>query len=98
MLFCDTVPDMLTGEHFSRLGDTTEKANEANSSVKTAKDDELQMKVLSSTNPKQATADDEERMETILARSDVTSVLMKPSVAALMAALRNDPGHAQRYT
>ncbi|XP_076079901.1 uncharacterized protein LOC143049998 [Mytilus galloprovincialis] len=54
------------------------------------------MSVRSSTNPKQATAEDENKMQDILSQPDVMDVLMDPWIQNLFHVLRNDPGSGQR--
>ncbi|CAC5393237.1 unnamed protein product [Mytilus coruscus] len=54
------------------------------------------MSVRSSTNPKQATAEDENKMQEILSHPDVMEVLMDPWIQNLFHVLRTDPGSGQR--
>ena len=55
------------------------------------------MSVRSSTNPKQATAEDETKMQEILSQPETMEVLMDPWVQNLLHVLRTDPGSGQRY-
>ena len=55
-----------------------------------------EMSVRSSTNPKQATAEDEKKMQEILSDPSIQKILMDSSIQALFAALKNEPGEAQR--
>ncbi|CAG2221057.1 unnamed protein product [Mytilus edulis] len=52
--------------------------------------------VRSSTNQKQATAEDKNKMQDILSQPDVMNVLMDPWIQNLFHVLRNDPGSGQR--
>ena len=57
-----------------------------------------ELQVRSSTNPKQATADDERRMQEILANPEIKEILLDPRVQMLIETLRTDPEKAQRLT
>ena len=57
-----------------------------------------ELQVRSSTNPKQATADDERRMQEILANPEIKDILLDPRVQMLIETLRTDPDKAQRLT
>ena len=59
-------------------------------------DEGAQMSVLSSTNPKQATAEDERQMQQIIADPEVQAVLKDPKIGELFQMARNDPEAAQR--
>ena len=59
-------------------------------------DEGAQMSVLSSTNPKQATAEDERKIEEILANPEMQTVIKDPKIAELFQLARNDPEAAQR--
>lgn len=54
------------------------------------------MSVRSSTDPRQATAQDEARMQQILSDPEIRTVLMDPKIQELFEALRNNPDTAQR--
>ena len=55
------------------------------------------MSVRSSTNPHQATADDEKKMQEILSRPEVMEVLVDPWVQNLLNVLRTNPDSGQRF-
>ena len=59
-------------------------------------DEGAQMSVLSSTNPKQATAEDERKIEQILADPEMQMVIKDPKIGELFQLARNDPEAAQR--
>jgi len=54
------------------------------------------MSVRSSTNPHQATAEDERKMQDILSRPEIMEVLTDPWVQNLFSVLRTNPDSGQR--
>ena len=54
------------------------------------------MSVRSSTNPHQATAEDERKMQEILSRPEIMEVLVDPWVQNLFSVLRTNPDSGQR--
>ena len=55
-----------------------------------------ELQVRSSTNPRQATAADEARMQQILSNPDIREILLDPRIQKLIETLRTDPDKAQR--
>ena len=55
------------------------------------------LSVRSSTNPKQATAADEAKMQQILSNPEIREILMDQRMQRLMEALRSNPDQGQRY-
>ena len=53
--------------------------------------------VRSSTNPRQATAADEAKMQQILSDPKIREILQDEQIQRLFAALRSNPNEAQRY-
>ena len=90
-----TSDDNLTtfvGDHFTKLGDMqsaqTTKANSPNAA---------DMCIRSSTSPTQMTSADEEKMQKILAKSEVREALMDADIEKLLETLRTNPDAAQRW-
>ncbi|KAI0210987.1 hypothetical protein LSAT2_004218 [Lamellibrachia satsuma] len=82
----------LLGDHFTKLGDMqsaqTTKANSPNAA---------DMCIRSSTSPTQMTSADEEKMQKILAKSEVREALMDANIEKLLETLRTNPDAAQRF-
>ena len=55
-----------------------------------------ELQVRSSTNPRQATAADEARMQQILSNPEIREILLDPRIQKLIETLRTDPDKAQR--
>lgn len=55
------------------------------------------MSVRSSTNPNQPTAEDERRMQDILANPEIRNILMDPKVMKLIETLKFNPSEGARY-
>ncbi|ELU12371.1 hypothetical protein CAPTEDRAFT_228977 [Capitella teleta] len=82
----------IMGNHLSNLpGNSTDQPPPIAVSDSTA-----EISVASSTNPKQATAEDERRMQDILANPEIRTILQDPRVQRLLEVLRTDPDKAQK--
>lgn len=55
-----------------------------------------EMSVRSSTNPRQPTAEDEQKMQKILSDPEIKTILSDPKIAELFDTARNNPEAAQR--
>ena len=89
---------IFTGDHFNKLGDKQDMSKQSSvpSQPKVVTAGGADMQVRSSTNPKQATAADEAKMQQILADPEIRDVLIDPQIQNLFEMLRNDPAKGQR--
>ncbi|XP_071818853.1 uncharacterized protein [Apostichopus japonicus] len=95
----------ILGDHFTSLPGTPDapqstdhlgtSSQTPSPGIKTMDETGLDMKVRSSTDPKQPTADDEARMKQILSDPEVCNVLADEKIKQLMEALRCNPNEAQ---
>ncbi|CAH1799856.1 unnamed protein product, partial [Owenia fusiformis] len=79
----------ILGQHFSELGEREQSEQPAEPPSG------ADMKVHSSTNPNQATAEDEARIQKILADPEIKGAIMDKTVQQLIYTLKNDPHQAQ---
>lgn len=87
----------ILGAHFENFADskgnsTASKAPE----VKTVDTQGADMKVRSSTNPRQATSEDDKKLQEILSDPDLKEILLDVRIQKLLETLRTDPDKAQR--
>ncbi|XP_052808084.1 uncharacterized protein LOC128236967 [Mya arenaria] len=97
----------LMGDHFNKLGDKVPGGGTSGSSIpqKTSAPGPVQTRtqrggadlaVHSSTDPHQPTAQDEAKMQDILADPEIRDILVDTKIQQLFETLRNNPGSAQR--
>jgi len=86
------------GSHFNKLADNPGAIPSPQVSTKTDIGTNLgaDMSVRSSTDPKQATAQEEAKMKEILSNPEIRMVLMDPKVQELFGMLRTNPEQAHR--
>ncbi|KAH3728971.1 uncharacterized protein LOC127853959 [Dreissena polymorpha] len=94
----------LMGEHFNKLADSTSGPGSAPPPVPNPQatissrtpQGGADLSVRSSTNPRQATAQDEARMQEILSDPEIREILVEPKIQQLFESLRNNPANSQR--
>ncbi|KAI8498639.1 hypothetical protein Bbelb_238410 [Branchiostoma belcheri] len=86
----------ILGDHFTNLADTQDSVQPAPVQTTTSPPG-ADMRVLSSTDPTQPTAEDEAKMREILSNPEMQQVLLDKDVQKLLQMLRTDPLSAQRY-
>ena len=91
----------LEGQHFNKLaekqGSPSQTCSPSPQDISTLPPTGgADMSVRSSTNPKQPTAADEQKMQEILSDPQIRDVLEDPKVQELFECLRNDPVKGQR--
>lgn len=93
------------GDHFNKLGDQQPGAGGGVASpmsqpqgvIPTPQRGGADLTVRSSSNPHQATARDEARMQEILSDPEIREVLVDPSIQQLFQTLRTNPAAGQRW-
>ena len=91
--------EIITGQHFEKLGeDHDEKTPNVTStnSNNIVTSEAADLSVRSSTNPNQATEEDDKKMQEILSNPETRDILLDPRIQKLIETLRNDPDKAQR--
>ena len=97
---------LYSGNHFTNLGkqhDNSTSSTKVDQSsvpsqpkISVMPEGGADLSVRSSTNPKQATAQDEAEMQRILSDPDIRLIMMDPKIQDLFQHLRNNPDKAQR--
>jgi hypothetical protein len=96
--FCqDLLFSLPSGDHFNRLGDTSAPLKEPHPISTRDCLNQAELSVVKSSDPKQPKAQDEARMQEILANPEVRSILQDPRIQRLFEVLRIDPEKAQKY-
>ncbi len=94
-------PVFFLGSHFESLGNASQTPPSATSSSHTVRTQEnsnaTDIKVHSSTDPRQATAADEAKMKKILSDPKIQEAFRDEEIQRLFAVLKTDPNEAQRY-
>lgn len=84
------------GEHLTKLGDQSHPSTSSSPHILTKTPEKAEISVHKSSNPKQATAQDERKMQEILNNPEIRNILQDPRVQKLFEILRTDPEKAQR--